>query len=311
MINDTNPAFLSAKNNSVTSLHQYSRASNEQTEEGGLTLGLVSQTKAQTTRNSDMKVSQGHIGALVSVPVSNRRNTTYIEVSVETIDFIFTFQIGASQNQDQQQYLRVQLQDTCLPQQLSVVKVSVKPLAKHHRRKSSERFVTNEGARKAIRDFNVFEMQGRKMAAHSMKNLPKNIHQTKRNTNTKYAQNQPVQAKSKKIVANVRKQSSSSCKAAESTLPRTEQVDDLMIKPAISLHKFSSSLYGTMLSELSPGQKSAQYVIARRAMSPRTGISVATINLTGADYSENKKRDLSELESPSQFLSNQQLDESN
>ena len=36
----------------------------------------------------------------------------------------------------------------------------------HHRRKSSERVVTNEGTRKAIRDFNVFEMQiGRKTPA--------------------------------------------------------------------------------------------------------------------------------------------------
>ena len=33
-----------------------------------------------------------------------------------------------------------------------------------HRRKSSERVVTNEGPRMAIRDFNVFEMQRRNTA---------------------------------------------------------------------------------------------------------------------------------------------------
>ena len=151
------------------------------------------------------------------------------------------------------------------------------------------------------------------MPAQSMKNLPKNItHQTKRNINsTKQAQNQPSQAKTKQMTAKARKQSSSSCKA-EQTLPRTEQVDDLIIKPAISSHKFSSSLHGGMLCELSPGQQSAQkYVTARRVLSPRTGISVAKINLTGVDHSESKKHDLSELESPSQFLSHQQLDESN
>lgn len=36
-----------------------------------------------------------------------------------------------------------------------------------HRRKSSERVVTNEGQRKAIRDFNVFEMSHRRKATVS------------------------------------------------------------------------------------------------------------------------------------------------
>ena len=81
MFDDTNLAFLRDGDISITSLPQYSRASNEQTEEVALTLALPTQ-KAQTTRNSDMKASQVFNSTLVSVSVSNRRSTTYVEVSV-------------------------------------------------------------------------------------------------------------------------------------------------------------------------------------------------------------------------------------
>ena len=55
--------------------------------------------------------------------------------------------------------------------------------AEGHRRKSSECcfMVTNEGQRKAIRDFNVHEMKmGKKTSTHKFYQKVQNNHQTKR-----------------------------------------------------------------------------------------------------------------------------------
>ncbi len=48
---------------------------------------------------------------------------------------------------------------------LSVSKATQRIKANHQRQSNERHVITNEGPRKAIRDFNVFEMQGRKATA--------------------------------------------------------------------------------------------------------------------------------------------------
>lgn len=133
-------------------------------------------------------------------------------------------------------------------------------VAAHHRRKSSERFVTNEGPRKLVRDFDVFEMQGRRQQpALSFKHVSRQTtgHQTKRITSSK--QQISGQQKTKKVGANgkIRKKSCSSQKDDHSNLPKTVQVDDLVMQRPGFSHKFSASLFGALGSDLSLGETSA------------------------------------------------------